>query len=305
MSKNINIGWINDTINGIAVKHTYPCHSSNYTNKSSRTVSFVGIHYSGNKKVDTAQSNCKYFQTANRKASAHLFVDDTHIEQSVELRDSAWAIGCSQGYKTSARNTNSINIEMCCTAGNYKVSQKTQINTAYVCAYVCKLIGITANQVDTYVLRHYDCVKSNKACPKQYVDNPKEWIQFKTWVKNILNTGSHLGKTTEDYIYQGVNYNKVFDHKFYADANADLKAAFGYDKIKLFNHFINNGMTDADPRTGKLSRIGKTIATFNVEVYASHSPDLIKAFGALSPKTAPSYYKHYCTNGYKENRRVI
>jgi hypothetical protein len=300
----MNIGWINDTINGIAVKHTYPCHSSNYTNNSNRTVSFIGIHYSGNKK-DTAQSNCKYFQTANRKASAHLFVDDTHIEQSVELRDSAWAIGCSQGYKTSARNSNSINIEMCCTAGNYKVSEKTQINTAYVCAYVCKLIGITANQVDTYVLRHYDCVKSNKACPKQYVDNPKEWTQFKTWVKNILNTGSHLGKTTEDYIYQGVNYNKVFDHKFYADANADLKAAFGYDKTKLFNHFINNGMTDADPRTGRLSRIGKTISTFNVEVYASHSPDLVKAFGVLSPKTAPSYYKHYCTNGYKEGRRVI
>ena len=300
----MNIGWINDTINGITVKHTYPCHSSNYTNNSNRTVSFVGIHYSGNKK-DTSQANCKYFQTPNRKASAHLFVDDTHIEQSVELRDAAWAIGCSQGYKTSARNSNSINIEMCCTAGNYKVSEKTQINTAYVCAYICKLIGITANKVDTYVLRHYDCVKSNKACPKQYVDNPKEWTQFKTWVKNILNTGSHLGKTTEDYVYQGVNYNKVFDHKFYADANADLKAAFGYDKTKLFNHFINNGMTDADPRTGKLSRIGKTIATFNVEVYASHSPDLVKAFGVLSPKTAPSYYKHYCTNGYKENRRVI
>lgn len=300
----MNLGWINDTINGIAVKHTYPCHSSNYTNNSNRTASFIGIHYSGNKK-DTAQSNCKYFQTPNRKASAHLFVDDTHIEQSVELRDSAWAIGCSQGYKTSARNSNSINIEMCCTAGNYKVSEKTQINTAYVCAYVCKLIGITANQVDTYVLRHYDCVKSNKACPKQYVDNPKEWTRFKTWVKNILNTGSHLGKTAEDYIYQGVNYNKVFDHKFYADANADLKAAFGYDKTKLFNHFINNGMTDVDPRTGRLSRIGKTISTFNVEVYASHSPDLVKAFGVLSPKTAPSYYKHYCTNGYKENRRVI
>ncbi len=303
MSKVISTGFIDDVINGIKISHQYPCHSSNYTNSSKRTVSYIPIHYTGNPK-DTSMSNAKYFQTANRKASAHFFVDDSHIEQSVELRDSAWAIGCSQGYKISARNSSSISIEMC-TSGNYLVSQKTQINAAYLCAHLCKMIGVTASQVDTYVVRHYDCVKSNKACPKQYVTNPSEWIQFKTWVKNILNTGSHLGVVKEDYIYQGVNYNKVFDHKFYADANTDLKAAFGYDKTKLFNHFINNGMTDADPKTGKLSRVGKTIATFNVEVYASHSPDLVSAFGALSPSTAKNYYRHYCTNGYKENRRAI
>jgi hypothetical protein len=251
----------------------------------------------------------KYFQSANRKASAHFFVDDTTIGQSVELRDSAWAIGCSQGYKTSARNTNTINIEMCCTAGNYKVSEKTQINTAYLCAHICKMLGITANLVDTYVLRHYDCVKSNKQCPKQYVSNPAEWTQFKTWVKNILNTGSHNGVVTpsinnEDYIYQGVNYNKVFNHKFYADANPDVKAAYGYDKAKLFDHFIKCGMTDAD-KNGNLTRIGKTIATFNVEVYASHNPDLVTVFGALTPKTSRNYYKHYCEFGYKEGRRAI
>ena len=299
----MNIGWINDTINGIAVKHTYPCHSSNYTNNSNRTVSFVGIHYSGNKK-DTAQSNCKYFQTANRKASAHLFVDDTHIEQSVELRDSAWAIGCSQGYKTSARNSNSINIEMCCTAGNYKVSEKTQINTAYVCAYICKLIGITANKVDTYVLRHYDCVKSNKACPKQYVDNPKEWTQFKTWVKNILNTSSHLGSTvTPKYVKNGIDYSHVFDPIYYAETYSDLKKNFGYDTTKLFDHFIKNG----------IGELRQAKSDFNVVTYATakENVDLRNTFGVLDmpknklSKNAYLYYNHYCTNGYKEKRTHI
>lgn len=292
----ISTGWISDVVNGITVKHTYPCHSSNYTNSSSRTVAYVIIHYTGNQKADSSVSNCKYFQSANRKASAHFFVDNTNILQSVELRDSAWAIGCSQGYKTNARNANTINIEMCCTAGNYTVSQQTQINSAYLAANMCKRLGITANLVDTYVLRHYDCVKSNKQCPKQYVTNPNQWTQFKTWVKNILNTGTHEGRIS--LVKNGIDYSHVFDPKFYADKNADLKAAFGYDETKLFNHFLNNGCKEE-------SRYGKTIATFNVLVYASHNPDLVAAFGALNANTAIKYYNHYCTNGYKENRRAI
>ena len=291
----ISTAWIDDAINGIKIVHSYPCHGSNYTNSSSRTVSYIIMHYTGNQK-DTALSNAKYFQTANRKASAHFFVDNTAIYQSVELRDTAWAIGCSSGYKTSARNANTINIEMCCTAGNYTVSETTQINSAYLCAHMCKLLGITANLVDTYVLRHYDCVKSNKQCPKQYVKNSSQWTQFKTWVKNILNTGTHLGKIS--LVKNGIDYSYVFDPIFYADSNSDLKAAFGYDQTKLFNHFLTNGCKES-------SRYGKTISTFNVLVYASHNPDLVNAFGALNANNAINYYNHYCTNGHNENRRAV
>lgn len=287
----ISTGWLEETINGIRINHSYPCHSSNYDNYSSRTVSYIGIHYTGNQE-DSAQANTKYFQSPNRNASAHLFVDDTHIEQSVELRDAAWSIGCRQGYKTNARNANSINIEMCCTAGNYKISEKTQVNTAYLCARICQMLGITANAVDTYVLRHYDCVKSNKQCPKQYVTNPAEWTQFKTWVKNILNTGSHTG--SETYVYDGVDFSKVFDHRYYADNNIDLKNAFGYDKGALFNHFINYGCRET-------SRFGKTISTFNAGIYKDNNADLRNAYG----EDLYMYYWHYCVYGYKENRKCI
>ena len=287
----ITIAWLNETINGIKVTHPYPCHSSNYTNSASRTANYVIIHYSGNSQ-DTALANVKYFQGANRSASAHFFVDPTNILQSVELRDQAWAIGCSQGYKTSARNTNTIHIEMCCSS-NYAVAQQTQINSAYLCARICKMLGITANTVDTYVLRHYDCVKSNKQCPKQYVTNPAEWIQFKTWVKNILNTGSHLNATS--YVKNGIDYSHVFNPTFYANKYADLKTAFGSDTTKLFNHFINNGMKE----------IRQGSAEFNVQTYANTYADLRNAFGALTASNAVLYYNHYCTNGYKEGRKGI
>lgn len=109
----------------------------------------------------------------------------------------------------------------------------------------------------------------------------------------------------QTYIYQGVDYSKVFDPVFYAEKNPDIKNALGDNPTVLFNHFILFGCNEK-------SRYGKTIATFNVEVYGSHNPDLVKAFGALDDhnKSNPycnglAYYKHYCQFGYKENRRAI
>lgn len=168
----------------IPINTSIRASSSNYTNSASRDVKYIVIHYTGNTK-DTALNNAKYFQNGSRSASAHFFVDDNNIYQSVELRDQAWHSGSSTGYKTACRNSNSIGIEMC-TSGNYMVSTITQSNTIYLAVYLCKKLGITAQMVDTYVLRHYDVVKSNKKCPKQFVDNPAEWENFKNILKVLL-----------------------------------------------------------------------------------------------------------------------
>ena len=115
-------------------------------------------------------------------------MDETSIYQSVELRDVAWHCGTAGTYyHKSCRNSNSIGIELCC-SGNYKISQKTKVNGAYLCADMCKKLGIAANEVDTYVLRHYDITHKN--CPAQMVSDEKEWKAFKEDVKNILTTGS-------------------------------------------------------------------------------------------------------------------
>lgn len=127
---------------------------------------------------------------------------------------------------------------------------------------------------------------------------------FSTTVKG--HTGAcieglpRLGTTpTASYKYGGVDFARVFDPTYYSNQNADLKKAYGTNATLLFNHFIKYGCNEA-------SRWGKTIAGFNVSEYAKH-PDLIKAFGALKSdgKNGFAYYKHYCTNGYKENRKII
>jgi N-acetylmuramoyl-L-alanine amidase len=191
MAKKISTGFITDKINGIKVNSSLKCNADNYNNCASRDIEYIVMHYTGNKK-DTAKANANYFTSPNRSASAHFFVDNSNIYQSVELRDAAWHCGTSKAYyHDDCRNGNSIGIEMCCTAGNYKISTKTQQNAAFLCAHLCKMIGITAAQVDTYVLRHYDI--THKSCPAQMVSNTSEWTTFKTYVKNILNTGNIAG----------------------------------------------------------------------------------------------------------------
>lgn len=188
----INFGGV---VNGITVNANYTASSTNFQTKASRDVKYVVIHYTGNQK-DTALANVKYFQGANRKASAHFFVDDSNIFQAVALRNVAWHCGCSKGYKTPCKNDNSIGIEMCCTAGNYTVSQTTINNAAALCAELCKSLGITADKVDMYVLRHYDVVKTNKQCPKQFVTNSAQWVAFKNQVKALLGATTTASQTT-------------------------------------------------------------------------------------------------------------
>lgn len=182
MTKN----YISADINGIKINTSKKSHSSNFNSRLSRNVKYIVMHYTGNEK-DTAYANANYFQRANCRASAHFFVDDNNIYQSVGLRSIAWHCGTSGKYYSNCRNSTSLGIEMCCTAGNYKISNKTIENAAYLCAYLCKQVGITARTVDTYVLRHYDVTR--KACPAQMANsvNDPDWIAFKNQVKAILN----------------------------------------------------------------------------------------------------------------------
>lgn len=172
------------SVNGISVMRNKPCNTSNYTNMSSRTIDYLVFHYTGNVK-DTAIANANYFTGANREASAHYFVDDTSIYQSVDANDVAWHCGTYKTYyHDSCRNANSIGIEMCCTAGNYKIGKKALENAAQLGAALCKYLGIT--DVDKYVLRHYDV--THKTCPAQMAGaNNAEWTAFKKRIKEIMN----------------------------------------------------------------------------------------------------------------------
>lgn len=183
MSKLCNVAAPIISVNGIDINRSKMCHASNYTNMAERTVKYIVMHYTGNKK-DTAGNNANYFMRANRKASAHYFVDDDSIWQSVDVNDAAWHCGGSVYYHNEARNNNSIGIEMCCTAGNYRIGTRALENSARLVAGLCRYLGIT--DIDKYVIRHYDV--THKECPNQMAGaNNSEWMAFKNRIKAILN----------------------------------------------------------------------------------------------------------------------
>ena len=193
--RTINNGFPLTQFNGININTSILSSSANYYSYGSRDVKYVVIHYTGNSS-DTAKANANYFSGGSRSASAHYFVDANSCYQSVALNNAAWAVGGTSVYKhADCRNKNSISIEMCC-SGNYTVSEQTISNTAYLCAELCKYIGITADTVDTFVLRHYDVW--DKQCPAQWATNNSEgWIAFKEKVKAVLR--NEEGLTMEQY----------------------------------------------------------------------------------------------------------
>ena len=180
--RTINDGFPIKQFNGIDIDTSIQSSSANYYTYSSRVVKFIVIHYTGNTK-DTAKANATYFHNGSQGSSAHLFTDDDSCYQSVALNNA------------ECRNINSISIEMCC-SGNSIVSEKTINNTAYLCAELCKYIGITADTVDIFVLRHYDVW--DKQCPAQWAaENSAGWTTFKEKVKAILR--NEEGLTMEQY----------------------------------------------------------------------------------------------------------
>lgn len=207
------------------IKTNY-AHKSNYgAYRNPANIKYIVWHYTAND-GDSDEANAKYFKTANRKASAHYFVDDDSITISVPETYVAWSVGGSRysNYKTTGgaslykicTNANSINIELCDTQknGTYNVSEKTLENA----------ITLTKQLMDKYdipitnVIRHFDV--TGKSCPAYFVENNK-WNQVKMKItatpapipaKNTA-TSSFLVKVTVSALNirsgPGTGYKKV------------------------------------------------------------------------------------------------
>ena len=170
---------------------------------------YIVVHYTGNKRVDTALNNVLYMNRVGENAggSAHYYVDDTSIYQLLEDNWDSWSVGDDNGYGRFAfgiNNNNQISIEMCCTSGNYRVSDKTQENCAQLVAHLLKKHGLGLDRIR----RHYDA--SRKSCPAQfcpyntyypYNDGESNWAKFKQKVAKYYNGGTQTSTTT-DVIYR-------------------------------------------------------------------------------------------------------
>lgn len=142
----------------------------NYSPGRTSPIEYIVVHYTANSD-DTAQNNLDYFARTKTGTSAHYFVDENEVCQSVKDTDVAWHCGSKNPRHPYCRNANSIGIEMCNSVGG--VPEAVRDRTAAFVRQKMKEYGLDVN----HVLRHYDV--TGKRCPAPWVDNPAEWMEFK------------------------------------------------------------------------------------------------------------------------------
>lgn len=154
---------------------TKTAHASNYkaASRSAANIGFIVVHYTGNR-GDTAKNNADYYaRTAGLEASAHYFVDEREVWQSVPDKDVAWHVGARSYVHKTCRNANSIGVEICMLDKAGRVRQRSIDNAALLVRSLMAKYGITSARV----LRHYDV--TGKDCPAPMVADPKLWAAFK------------------------------------------------------------------------------------------------------------------------------
>nr|WP_308742116.1 N-acetylmuramoyl-L-alanine amidase [uncultured Anaerocolumna sp.] len=155
---------------------TVLANKANYGgSRKTSSIKFIVIHYTGND-GDSDSANANYFANNVVKSSAHYFVDDDSITQSVPDDYTAWHCGTNKTYyHPTCRNANSIGIEMCDTVkdGTYNLSNKTRKNVIELVQILMKKYRIPIENV----IRHYDV--THKICPAYFVNDSNAWIAFK------------------------------------------------------------------------------------------------------------------------------
>ncbi len=177
-------------------------NAANYgTKRDLSSIKFIVIHYTAND-GDTDENNGKYFANNVVKSSAHYFVDDDSVTQSVPDDYVAWSVGGSRysNYKTTggakyynkATNSNTLNIEICDDVKNGSVypSKKTIENAIELTKKKMKEYNVPASKV----LRHFDV--TGKACPAYWCGSTAKNNKWKTEFWNKLSTSTTAAKKT-------------------------------------------------------------------------------------------------------------
>lgn len=154
---------------------THLANRNNYgASRNIFNIKYIVIHYTAND-GDSDENNGKYFANNSVSASAHYFVDDDSITQSVPDNYIAWHCGGVKTYKhPKCRNSNSIGIELCDNVKNGIIYPTD--NTIKNALELTKMLMKKYNIPVENVIRHYDVTGKN--CPSFWVDSSKWYKEF-------------------------------------------------------------------------------------------------------------------------------
>lgn len=199
---------------------------SAYNHYDYNTIKYIVVHDVGTR--STAKNNVDYFSGGNRNASAHYFVDDTSIWQSVEDNKGAWHVGDNNGV-SDIYNTNSIGIEMCLPSGT--VTAKTEANTLDLVKHLMTKYNVPASRV----VRHYDA--SRKNCPAQFNLDGK-WTRWFAFKAKLTSTATTTTTATKSKFKVG---DKVKVKALYVSSTGGGKSTKSAGKIGTIKRDVGKG----------------------------------------------------------------
>lgn len=202
-------------------------HRGNYgSSRSVKDIEYIVIHYTGND-GDTDENNGIYFANNDVDVSAHYFVDDDSITQSVPDDYVAWHCGTKGKY---CQNRNSIGIEICDDVKNGTIypSAKTIQNALDLTASLMAKYNIPASKV----IRHYDA--TGKICPAYWSGSAVKDALWKSefWSKLPGATPSPTTTTVKQYYRVQVG---AFSKRSGAEALKKELESKGYSAIIKYN----------------------------------------------------------------------
>lgn len=172
--------------------------------RDTSVIKYIVIHYTAND-GDTDENNGKYFTNNIVKASAHYFVDDDSVTQSVPDNYVAWSVGgnkysnCTKTgggkYYKKATNSNTLNIEICDDIKNGVIypSVKTIENALELTKKKMKEYNIPSKNV----IRHFDI--NGKICPAYWCGTLEKDAKWKSEFWNKLLTFPSPKKSLDDW----------------------------------------------------------------------------------------------------------
>ncbi len=187
---------------------TLLANPANYgSSRNASSIQYLIYHYTANK-TDKAKSNANYFKNNVVKASAHYFVDENDIYQSVEDLKTAYSVGGAKWSDCASTgggsmygkitNANSISIEMCSTNG--VISEAAIWNAVTLGKELMQKYHIPISNV----YRHFDV--NGKHCPGWdgwYGKDSSKWIDVKNRLSDITSTVPfNTSSTTNPGTYQ-------------------------------------------------------------------------------------------------------
>lgn len=150
-------------------------------NRSHKPLIYKGIvlHDTGNQK-DTAMGNFNWFNTGNRQASAHFFIDKDIILNTVPITEMAWHAG-----KTA--NSRYIGIEMCHTDNFENIYNKSVWLTAKLLLKQNILVA-DENTIMSHEEVSRKWKETNHIDPTQFLKNNNKTIDgFRSDVQKTIN----------------------------------------------------------------------------------------------------------------------